>query len=75
MELYGKGVGKNLEAVLGEGSVIRIYCMIFFQVKVENAIDNAVSLKVQMPCPENITLQRSRPSGSYIHFFSLLLGD
>lgn len=35
----------------------------------------AVSLKVQMPCPENITLQQSRPSGSYIHSFNLLLGD
>lgn len=31
MKLHGKGVGKNLGRVLGEGSVIRIYCMIFFK--------------------------------------------
>ena len=27
MELHGKGVEKNLEAVLGGETVIRIYCM------------------------------------------------
>lgn len=31
MKLHGKGVGKNLGRVLGEESVIRIYCMIFFK--------------------------------------------